>query len=764
VELYGGDHEVSKACGWAGLHVGPVIELRLGVDLESVTVFTWLHSMIRAKRIRILLWEPPCTTFSPARFPKLRSKQASFGFSFADFDTCVGNLHCTMSCFLASVQAIVGHWHVGEQPWPGTMKYTPAWLYLQLLGARVRVFDWCRFGRAWKKATAIIGNADLLDQLELRCECPRSFKRVKLEGSLTTKASSYSPEFATAFAELARANLHQLCAGDPSPVCPEDPAVVRKARHVSHLWAVQLAETLPWTTNMIYKFGDGGHINLRGVRAYRFLIKRLPRDSKPAIGQDSKVRIGAFNKGRSPSAALNKIVVSIMLHVIGKNLHPCSFHQPTWGMRADAPSRLRAVEAPTAAIPRWFWQLSSGTHPSDLRVLDENSYTARGLGRWFQFGAFALGLVRAAGDEPEARQISRARCSSAVERGSERDHSPDQDEALGEVRGLVAGAEPGQYGHDCLSADPNVDKFLARVRQAFVRLGETSEGLCQDCERHGLKVPLASGECRGSVEAPNYMAVSGATGPAPSYATEGPSEHDFGRLDLGSVRMAIILLTGFFGLLSVCEALCLKVEDFSLPTDSDSVSAVYVRILEPKTERRGARHQYVRIVHRDAVCFLTSCLRNLPSSMNIWPCSTHIYTARFKTLLDALKLPKGCLHPSNLRPGGASFFFILWKENVQRLLWRGRWGSLKMLEHYVQELTCYNVYARIPAKCNEKLEKIIKHWIDVISHWAWTPQSLADFHAADWHFTLTSSTKRGRLNIKTLLQNYTLACDRKPEE
>ncbi|CAE8724140.1 unnamed protein product [Polarella glacialis] len=564
VELYGRDHEVSKACGRAGLHVGPVIELRLGVDLESLTVFSWLRSMIRAKRIRILLWEPPCTTFSPARFPKLRSKQASFGFRYIDFDTCVGNLHRIMACFLASAQSFLGRWHVGEHPWPGTMKYTAAWLYLQLLGARVIVFDWCRFGRAWKKATALIGNADCLDELGLRCECPRSFKHLKFEGSLTTKASSYSPEFASAFAELARANLHQLCAGCPSPVCPEDPIVSRKARHVSHLWAVQFAETLPWTANMIYKFGDGGHINLKEARAY----KRLPRDSKPVIGQDFKVCIGAFNKGRSPSAALSKIVVSTMPHILGKNLRPCSFHQPTWGMRADAPSRLRAVEAPTAAIPQWFWQLSNGTHPSDVRGLDENSYTSRGLGRWFQYGAFALGLVRARRDEPQAKESSRERFGVTVAGGSERDHSPEQGEALRQ-------------------------KFLARD------LAETV-----------------------NVDAPNYMTESGATGPA-------------------------------------------------------SVS-----FLDLEVGPDGARHQYVQIEHKDEVCFLTSCLHNLPSSVTILPCSTPIYKARFKTLLEVIKLPKGYGDPSSLRPGRASFFVVLWEENGQKwapVFFAREWRSLKML-------------------------------------------------------------------------------------
>ena len=51
--------------------------------------------------------------------------------------------------------------------------------------------------------------------------------------------------------------------------------------------------------------------------------------------------------------------------------------------------------------------------------------------------------------------------------------------------------------------------------------------------------------------------------------------------------------------------------------------------------------------------------------------------------------------PSSLRPGGASYFFGLWDENIPRLLWRGRWASHKMLVHYVQELTAATMLLKL---------------------------------------------------------------------
>ena len=50
--------------------------------------------------------------------------------------------------------------------------------------------------------------------------------------------------------------------------------------------------------------------------------------------------------------------------------------------------------------------------------------------------------------------------------------------------------------------------------------------------------------------------------------------------------------------------------------------------------------------------------------------------------------------PSSLRPGGATFYFREWNENLPRLQWRGRWRSFRMLETYIQELGVAEALAR----------------------------------------------------------------------
>ncbi|CAE8616972.1 unnamed protein product [Polarella glacialis] len=521
----------------------------------------------------------------------------------------------------------------------------------------------------------------------------------------------------------------------------------RKARHVSHLWAVQLAESLPWVTNMVYKFKDGGHINLKEARAYRSLLKRLPRDCKPVVGQDSKVCIGALNKGRSSSAALNKILVGLMPYVIGKNMHPCSYHQPTWGMRADAPSRSKRVPEPTAAFPSWFWKLSAGAHPADLVELDEASYTTRALGRWYQFGAATLQRVRGACSIRDLTLLTRGAVSAKTHliRGK----------LMTAFQTWWANNDLGDMDLVAASQVPQMTSSLIKYGQLLFQSGrpqrEFAETLnCVVAKYHWMK-----------------SSVGGAWKLLSTWQTlEPPELHPpmplkvlqamiLLALSWGWARMAILLLTGFYGLLRVCEVLALTVEDFSLPTEHDAASAVFVRILEPKSRRRGARHQYVRIELPDVISFLTSCLKTLPSLMRIWPSSSHIYVTRFKMLLDALKVPRGCLFPSSLRPGGASYFFVLWEENVQRLLWRGRWSSVKMLEHYIQELTCFHVWSQLPVESRQKIEKLLKHWNIVISQWRWSPQSLAEFLAADWRFTFQApAATAARTSLHTTMQRY----------
>lgn len=156
-----------------------------------------------------------------------------------------------------------------------------------------------------------------------------------------------------------------------------------KRRPGAPLWAVQLSEALTWNTWTQYKFKDVQHINLQESKARKSLVKRLPRDRRVVICQDSRVNLGALAKGRSPSRMLNGLLRTESPYILGKNLRISGAHFPTWSLRADAPSRQRPVEPARAALPPWFWFLKSGNVQRALPVLDCAEGLPRACNRWW---------------------------------------------------------------------------------------------------------------------------------------------------------------------------------------------------------------------------------------------------------------------------------------------------------------------------------------------------------------------------------------------
>ena len=115
--------------------------------------------------------------------------------------------------------------------------------------------------------------------------------------------------------------------------------VVERAalKRSSALWAVQLSESLRWSTYMQYRFRMVKHINLQEAKARRSLVKRLHRDKRVVIAQDSRVNLGALGKGRSPSRPLNSLMRSEAPYLLGKNLYVAGLHLPARGQFARMP-------------------------------------------------------------------------------------------------------------------------------------------------------------------------------------------------------------------------------------------------------------------------------------------------------------------------------------------------------------------------------------------------------------------------------------------
>ena len=167
-------------------------------------------------------------------------------------------------------------------------------------------------------------------------------------------------------------------------------------------------------------------------------------------------------------------------------------------------------------------------------------------------------------------------------------------------------------------------------------------------------------------------------------------------------KIAVLLVLGFFGLLRPSELIALRRSDLALPTDHWDGPVVYIRVGTPKTRSKAARDQHVRIDEPYIAQWITKILTSTPSWSRIWHGSLAAFKTRFN-LLQTEVLQAQPFVPASLRPGGATFLFRLFHENLQRLQWRGRWRSYRMLEIYVQELGAAEVWVTFPPKVKAKV-------------------------------------------------------------
>lgn len=158
----------------------------------------------------------------------------------------------------------------------------------------------------------------------------------------------------------------------------------------------------------------------------------------------------------------------------------------------------------------------------------------------------------------------------------------------------------------------------------------------------------------------------------------------------GWYRFTGAMLLGFHGLLRPSEILPLRRSDLVLPKDVLSDEQIcYVKILRSKTSRFMLR-QHARVSDELTVLYLDAVFGNLANTEPLFNCSTSFFRTRwnrlFKHLGIATSEKANGLTPKALRGSGASWLFHC-TEDVNRVLWRGRWQSKRTLEHYLQDVS-----------------------------------------------------------------------------
>ena len=132
---------------------------------------------------------------------------------------------------------------------------------------------------------------------------------------------------------------------------------------------------------------------------------------------------------------------------------------------------------------------------------------------------------------------------------------------------------------------------------------------------------------------------------------------------------------------------------------------LWMRIEEPKTKFRGARHQLARSDEHWVVRFAMSVFKSLQRDDPLWPGSVYACRRRWHAIGESLqvctKVGKG-MSVSSLRPGGVTAFYAL-TEDIPRLLRRARWANDSQLTTYVQEVTPHEFLASLTDPCRARL-------------------------------------------------------------
>ena len=145
IEVCGGWGGITIHCQRRGFCTGPVIELKKGWDQFASGLFFWLLRLCLDGRVWLLFVEPPCTTFSIARNPKLRSKSQPEGFEPCEPEAMQGNLVGILCALLALAQWAVGNYCVYGQPASGYMKDTFWWAMMLQLGFSSIISSFCPY-------------------------------------------------------------------------------------------------------------------------------------------------------------------------------------------------------------------------------------------------------------------------------------------------------------------------------------------------------------------------------------------------------------------------------------------------------------------------------------------------------------------------------------------------------------------------------------------------------------------------------------------
>ena len=782
LEVCGGVGRVSQAMSELGHVVAPVLDLSNSrhYNLSSLGLLNWLIHMLASGRVKSIMCEPPCTTFSAAAHPACRSYRQPEGWNRRLPKVFRGNQLAFRSLILCLVAKRHKRPSGLEQPRLSKMAWLRAWKWLLKVGFQEAVIAMCHFGSIHRKEFRILISE--LDPEMLTAKCLGGHQHVRIEGSYTKDSAIYTEGMAMHLAKEFSRVLRKLKIEerDELRVDGKESVVVN-----------DLLMTGGWTVVRQWFWKGSAHINLLETSVFISVLREavVRRPGCRLVGiLDSGVAIGALAKGRSSSRALQPYLRKGAALQIAGNLYPGLCFGPTRLNVADDPSRGVALRSSSHLgisdflRPQELQLLNSRCSPRYLagwtrltflvvvwnschqgaaasNAVDLSSQTSSlhtdlllSLGfSWFLLAAFvlfclsqllssrvfrsslfllamaALPLNSATLVPESAAETERAHRRSNIVLASDRvlrqETRNNREKLLLQFRRWVE-TEGGDwnaiFGRSPLDPE-EICSWLTSYGRDLHSSGKSYGRYSETINAIGSLRPIIKRQ------------LTAAWDLAYAWLIDEPHQHHPALPQ--SILVAVItlgLLWGWpvessifgmcwAGLMRIGEILEARRSDVTLPCDAaPGVDYVLIRIREPKTRGRGARHQCARVDPSDLVSLITATFKNYSPEDPIWPFSPATLRRRFCQLLQSIGLPTktlGTVRPydlGSLRAGGATWMLGLTEDSslVQR---RGRWLAYRVMTIYLQEIQVVTAVPRLDPAVRKVIEDLNSVFPEVLN-------------------------------------------------
>ena len=706
--------EAMRSCD---LRTGPRIDLAYHPfwDITRARVFEWLFFL--AERGRVAHWHSgvPCTDFSIARHPTVRTHQYPWGFEPKEPARAVANFMLSIVGVIILILARVGYGSLAhEHPASAHSWAIPFWGWFQRQPrAEIGRFCACRFGAPYRKDTRLARfRAEFLRPLDQMCICVGPH-RMQLAGSETKRAAEYLPDFCRQYADALAEDLRSR-PGEPGSTEVEALRDGTPPRF-EKLWVNDLLRELPWRATSSRMVGGDAHINVREIRAaIRHGMQHVggARSVRLLELLDSRVSIGALAKGRSASTLLNDELRAAMPETVSRDLYFGYLFAPSRLNPGDAPSRLMPLPRIVGGgVPAWAQKISESDF-TDFEKLLRLPCQSKSTAGW---ALLTWRLAKVSGVPLSPKELPFDSTLGFPGEGPRNTGAPASLRAAIDIRShRVLTAEVAQrrsvrleeflqwcwfsfgLGRAEVLALPvdNLDRFLTEFGQwlwrrsrSLLDFSETINSLV-DLDRarrgHLPRAWEAAWVWRSLTPSSNRV-------PMPEKVLLAMVTV---ALSWGFPHVALLLLSGFTGLLRVHELRWLRLGSFMTPRRlMHDDQAMFVVIEKPKMRRLAARRSYVRIDDAGIIEFADAVVAGRPEEAFLFDGSYAQLRGVFCALCAEVGVPHGAprgLTLGSLRPGGATWLYRL-TDNSEAVRFRGRWASSRMLEIYIQEVGASSV-------------------------------------------------------------------------